>query len=59
VGGRANRQECHLDRKASTLIVIAVATAIVLEGRFSRNMTVTIVGFAVLAMGLILGLLSD
>ena len=44
--------------KAVALIIIAVATVLVVVGRFRRNTPVAIVGFAVLAVGLILGLLS-
>jgi hypothetical protein len=44
--------------KALALIIIAVATVIVVVGRFRRNTPVAIVGYAVLAVGLILGLLS-
>ena len=44
--------------KALALIVIAVASVIVVVGRFRRNTPVAIVGYAVLAAGLLLGLLS-
>jgi len=44
--------------KALALIIIAVASVIVVVGRFRRNTPVAIVGFAALAVGLILGLLS-
>jgi len=44
--------------KAVALIIIAVASVIVVVGRFRRNTPVAIVGFAILAVGLILGLLS-
>jgi hypothetical protein len=44
--------------KAVALIIIAVATVLVVVGRFRRNTPVAIVGFAVLAVGLILGLIS-
>jgi predicted membrane-bound mannosyltransferase len=44
--------------KAVALIVIAVASVLVVFGRFRRNTPVAIVGFAVLAVGLILGLLA-
>jgi predicted membrane-bound mannosyltransferase len=44
--------------KAIALIIIAVASVLVVVGRFRRNTPVAIVGFAVLAVGLILGLLS-
>ena len=47
-----------LDVKAVALIVIAVASVLVVFGRFRRNTPVAIVGFAVLAVGLILGLLA-
>lgn len=45
--------------KALALIVIAVAAVIVVVGRFRRNTPVAIVGYTVLAVGLILGLLSS
>jgi hypothetical protein len=44
--------------KAIALIIITVASVLVVVGRFRRNTPVAIVGFAVLAVGLILGLLS-
>ena len=42
--------------KALALIIIAVATVLVVFGRFRRNNPVALVGYAVLAVGLILGL---
>ena len=42
--------------KAVALIIIAVGSVLVVVGRFRRNNPVTIAGFAVLAVGLILGL---
>ena len=44
--------------KAVALIVIAVASVLIVFGRFRRNTPVAIVGYAVLALGLVLGLLS-
>jgi predicted membrane-bound mannosyltransferase len=44
--------------KAVALIIIAVASVFIVFGRFRRNSPVAIVGFAVLAVGLILGLLA-
>jgi hypothetical protein len=44
--------------KAVALVIIAVASVLVVFGRFRRNTPVAIVGFAVLASGLILGALS-
>jgi hypothetical protein len=44
--------------KALALIIIAVASVLIVVGRFRRNNPVAIVGFAVLAVGLTLGLLS-
>jgi hypothetical protein len=44
--------------KALALIIILVASVLVVVGRFRRNTPVAIVGFAVLAVGLILGALS-
>lgn len=44
--------------KALALIIILVGSILVVVGRFRRNNPVAIVGFAVLAVGLILGLLS-
>jgi predicted membrane-bound mannosyltransferase len=43
---------------ALALIIIAVASVLIVVGRFRRNDPVAIVGFAVLAVGLTLGLLS-
>jgi hypothetical protein len=60
--GEAGLQLVRIDStrymKALALIVIAVASVIVVVGRFRRNTPVAIVGFAVLAVGLILGLIS-
>ena len=44
--------------KAVALIIIAAASILVVFGRFRRNTSVAIVGYAVLAVGLALGLLS-
>jgi hypothetical protein len=44
--------------KALALIIILAASILVVVGRFRRNTPVAIVGFAVLAVGLILGALS-
>jgi hypothetical protein len=44
--------------KAVALIIITVASVFIVFGRFRRNNPVAIVGFAVLAVGLILGLLA-
>ena len=44
--------------KALALIIILVASVLVVVGHFRRNTPVAIVGFAVLAVGLILGALS-
>ena len=44
--------------KALALIIILVGSILVVVGRFRRNTPVAIVGYAVLAVGLILGLLS-
>ena len=44
--------------KAMALIIIAVASVLIVVGRFRRNTPVAVAGFAVLAVGLILGLLS-
>jgi hypothetical protein len=44
--------------KSQALIIIAVAAVFVVVGRFRRNTPVAIVGYAVLAVGLILGLTS-
>jgi predicted membrane-bound mannosyltransferase len=44
--------------KALALVIIAVASVLVVYGRFRRNTPVAVVGFAVLAVGLGLGLLS-
>jgi hypothetical protein len=52
------RKEGYLDVKALALIIIAVASVLIIVGRFRRNNPLAIVGFAVLAVGLILGLLS-
>jgi hypothetical protein len=43
-----------LDMRAVALIII-LGGAVVVYGRFSRNNPVAIVGYAVLAVGLILG----
>ena len=44
--------------KAVALIIIAVASVLVVFDRFRKNMPVAIVGYAMLAVGLALGLLS-
>src|ERR1035437_2075194 len=44
--------------KALALAIIVIASVLIVFGRFRRNNPVAIVGFAVLAVGLILGLLS-
>ena len=44
--------------KALALVIILVATVLVVVGRFRRNTPVAIVGYVVLAVGLILGALS-
>ena len=44
--------------KALALIIIVVGAVLVVVGRFRRNTPVAIVAYAVLAVGLILGLLS-
>ncbi len=44
--------------KALALGIIAVAAVLVVVGRFRRNTPVAIVGYAMLAVGLILGVLS-
>jgi hypothetical protein len=44
--------------KAVVLIIIAVGSVLVVFGRFRRNTPVAIVGYAILAVGLIVGLLS-
>ena len=44
--------------KAVALFIIAVAAVVVVVGRFRRNTPVAMVGYAVLAVGLILGVLS-
>jgi hypothetical protein len=44
--------------KALALIIILAASVLVVFGRFRRNTPVAVVGYAVLAAGLILGLLS-
>jgi hypothetical protein len=44
--------------KALTLIIIAIGSVLVVAARFRRNTPAAIVAFAVLGVGLILGLLS-
>jgi uncharacterized membrane protein len=44
--------------KALALTIIVIASVPIVFGRFRRNNLVAIVGYAVLAVGLILGLLS-
>jgi hypothetical protein len=44
--------------KALALIIILVASVLVVAGRFRRNTPVAIIGYTVLAVGLILGVLS-
>jgi hypothetical protein len=44
--------------KALALVIILVATVIVVVGRFRRNTPLAIFGYAVLAVGLILGVFS-
>ena len=44
--------------KALALTIIVIASVLIVFGRFRTNNPVAIVGFAVLAVGLILGLLS-
>jgi predicted membrane-bound mannosyltransferase len=47
-----------LDMRAVALIIILGGAVVVVYGRFSRNNPVAIVGYAVLAVGLILGFLT-
>jgi hypothetical protein len=51
-------QERVVEMKALALTIIVIASVLIVFGRFRRNNPVAIVGFAVLAVGLILGLLS-
>ena len=44
--------------KALALTIIVIASVLIVFGRFRRNNPVAIVGFVVLAVGLILGVLS-
>jgi hypothetical protein len=44
--------------KALALIIILVGAVLVVVGRFGRNTPVAIVAYAVLGIGLLLGLLS-
>ena len=44
--------------RALALIIIVGGAVVVVYGRFSRNNPVAIAGYAVLAMGLILGFLT-
>jgi hypothetical protein len=44
--------------KALALTIIVIAAVLIVFGRFRRNNRIAIVGYAVLAVGLILGLLS-
>jgi hypothetical protein len=44
--------------KAIALIIILVASGLIVVGRFGRNTAVAAAGFALLAVGLALGLLA-
>jgi hypothetical protein len=44
--------------RALALLVLAIAIVLIVFGRFRRNNPVAFAGYAVLAVGLILGLLS-
>jgi hypothetical protein len=44
--------------KALALTIIVIASVLIVFGRFRRNTPVAIVGYAVLAVGLILGVLA-
>jgi hypothetical protein len=44
--------------KALALTIIVIASVLIVFGRFRRNTPVAIIGYTVLALGLVLGVLS-